>query len=288
MSSTLTANTARPFGFLPVWRRNFLVWKKLALPSILGNLADPLIYMLGLGYGLGAMLPEIAGQSYVAFLAAGTVCASTMNAATFEALSGFRGVSIAAINGYAMGGGLECALACDLRIIEDHAQVALPEATVGLLPCAGGTQNLPRLVGEGWAKRMILCGERINVATAERIGMPFDDFIAAAQWLVAQKYCTRSKLAIMGGGLLVLYLGILPVVARASRAQEEQKRITSDLLGAERETVERLRQLDHVGLRQGVSVQRLEELGRLLHAQHLGVLVRADGGQADFVQLQLT
>ncbi|MDG6746207.1 enoyl-CoA hydratase-related protein, partial [Staphylococcus aureus] len=65
----------------------------------------------------------------------------------FEALSGFRGVSIAAINGYAMGGGLECALACDLRIIEDHAQVALPEATVGLLPCAGGTQNLPRLVG---------------------------------------------------------------------------------------------------------------------------------------------
>ena len=77
---------APPLGWLPVWRRNFLVWRKLALPSILGNLADPLIYMLGLGYGLGAMLPEIAGQSYVAFLAAGTVCASTMNAATFEAL----------------------------------------------------------------------------------------------------------------------------------------------------------------------------------------------------------
>jgi lipooligosaccharide transport system permease protein len=74
------------FGFLPVWRRNFLVWKKLALPSILGNLADPLIYMLGLGYGLGAMLPEIGGQPYIAFLAAGTICASTMNAATFEAL----------------------------------------------------------------------------------------------------------------------------------------------------------------------------------------------------------
>ena len=47
------------FGWLPVWRRNFLVWKKLALPSILGNLADPLIYMLGLGYGLGQMLPNI-------------------------------------------------------------------------------------------------------------------------------------------------------------------------------------------------------------------------------------
>lgn len=89
----------------------------------------------------------------------------------FEALSAFRGVSIAAINGYAMGGGLECALACDLRIAEEQAQLALPEATVGLLPCAGGTQNLPRLVGEGWAKRMILLGERIDAATALRIGL---------------------------------------------------------------------------------------------------------------------
>jgi lipooligosaccharide transport system permease protein len=74
------------FGWFPIWQRNFLVWRKLALPSILGNLADPLIYMLGLGYGLGAMLPSIEGQPYIAFLAGGTVCASTMNAATFEAL----------------------------------------------------------------------------------------------------------------------------------------------------------------------------------------------------------
>jgi enoyl-CoA hydratase/carnithine racemase len=89
----------------------------------------------------------------------------------FEALSAFRGVSIAAINGYAMGGGLECALACDLRIAEEQAQLALPEASVGLLPCAGGTQNLARLVGEGWAKRMILLGERVDAATALRIGL---------------------------------------------------------------------------------------------------------------------
>ena len=76
--------------WLPVWRRNFLVWRKLALSSILGNLADPLIYMLGLGYGLGGLLPEVDGGSYVSFLAAGTVVASTMNSATFETLySGF-------------------------------------------------------------------------------------------------------------------------------------------------------------------------------------------------------
>lgn len=89
----------------------------------------------------------------------------------FETLSKFRGVSIAAINGFAMGGGLECALACDIRIAEQQAQLALPEATVGLLPCGGGTQNLAWMVGEGWAKRMILCGERIDAQTAQRIGL---------------------------------------------------------------------------------------------------------------------
>jgi enoyl-CoA hydratase/carnithine racemase len=91
--------------------------------------------------------------------------------AAFETLRDFQGVSIAAINGYAMGGGLEVALACDIRICEEQAQMALPEAKVGLLPCAGGTQNLSWLVGEGWAKRMILCGERIKSDVALKIGL---------------------------------------------------------------------------------------------------------------------
>lgn len=72
--------------FLPVWRRNFLVWRKLALPSILGNLADPVIYLFGLGFGIGMLVPEVGGVSYITFLAAGMVCYSTMNAATFEVL----------------------------------------------------------------------------------------------------------------------------------------------------------------------------------------------------------
>lgn len=71
---------------LAVWRRNFLVWRKLAIPSLLGNLADPLIYLFGLGYGLSSLLPQVAGVPYIAFLATGMVCASTMNAASFEAL----------------------------------------------------------------------------------------------------------------------------------------------------------------------------------------------------------
>jgi lipooligosaccharide transport system permease protein len=76
--------------FVPIWRRNFLVWRKLTIPSILGNLADPLLYMLGFGYGIGALVPQMQGMSYIGFIAAGTVCSSTMNSASFESMySGF-------------------------------------------------------------------------------------------------------------------------------------------------------------------------------------------------------
>jgi enoyl-CoA hydratase/carnithine racemase len=90
---------------------------------------------------------------------------------SFQALQHAHAVVIAAINGHAMGGGLECALSCDVRIAESHALLALPEASVGLLPAATGTQTLPWLVGEGWAKRLILTGERIGAETALRIGL---------------------------------------------------------------------------------------------------------------------
>lgn len=85
----------RPFAppapslrFVHVWRRNLLVWRKLAVPSMLGNLADPMLYMLGFGYGLGKLLPDVTafGGSYLAFLAAGTVASSTMMSATFESM----------------------------------------------------------------------------------------------------------------------------------------------------------------------------------------------------------
>lgn len=111
--------------------------------------------------------------------------------AAFETLADFRGVSIAAINGFAMGGGLEVALACDIRIAEKQAQLALPEAKVGLLPCAGGTQRLTQLAGEGWAKRIILCGERISAEKGLEIGVVEEvveagQSLATAQALAAQ------------------------------------------------------------------------------------------------------
>ncbi|MDR0673873.1 MAG: ABC transporter permease [Zoogloeaceae bacterium] len=73
-------------NWVAVWQRNFFVWRKMALPALLGNLADPMIYMFGLGYGLGGLLPSLEGQPYVVFLSAGVICASTMNAASFESL----------------------------------------------------------------------------------------------------------------------------------------------------------------------------------------------------------
>ncbi|MBH1981829.1 MAG: enoyl-CoA hydratase [Burkholderiales bacterium] len=144
-----------------------------ALTQLVADLnADPDVYALVITGG-GAKFFS-AGADLKVFADGNKDMAFAMAAAfgeAFEALSAFRGVSIAAINGYAMGGGLECALACDIRIAEEHAQMALPEASVGLLPCAGGTQHLPWLVGEGWAKRMILCGERVDAAKALAIGL---------------------------------------------------------------------------------------------------------------------
>lgn len=125
----------------------------------------------------------------------------------FETLSAFRGVSIAAINGYAMGGGLEVALACDIRIAEQQAQMALPEAKVGLLPCAGGTQNLAWLVGEGWAKRMILCGERIGAEKAQQIGL-VEEVVATGMALesalaLAEKVAEQSPSSVTACKLLI-------------------------------------------------------------------------------------
>jgi enoyl-CoA hydratase/carnithine racemase len=114
----------------------------------------------------------------------------------FAALQEARMVVIAAINGYAMGGGLECALSCDIRIAERHAQMALPEASVGLLPAGCGTQTLPWLVGEGWAKRMILTNERIDAETALRIGLVEEVVDTGASLAkareMAQRVCTLS------------------------------------------------------------------------------------------------
>lgn len=89
----------------------------------------------------------------------------------FDRLAAFPAVTIAEMDRTALGGGLELALACDLRIAADEARIGLPEAGVGLLPGAGGTQRLTRLCGTGVANRIILGGDTIDGREAERLGV---------------------------------------------------------------------------------------------------------------------
>src|SRR5659263_110063 len=76
--------------WLPVFRRNLLVWRKLAIPSLVGNIAEPLITLVAFGYGLGALVGQVqlngTAVPYILFLASGSICSSAMNAASFEAL----------------------------------------------------------------------------------------------------------------------------------------------------------------------------------------------------------
>jgi methylglutaconyl-CoA hydratase len=88
-----------------------------------------------------------------------------------ERIDRFPRPMIAAINGAALGGGLELALACDLRVMALGAMLALPEVTLGVIPGAGGTQRLPRLIGEARAKELILRGRRVQAAEALALGM---------------------------------------------------------------------------------------------------------------------
>ena len=90
---------------------------------------------------------------------------------TFAKLDDLPIPSIALINGYAFGGGLELALACTFRLASRSAKMALPEIKLGLIPAYGGTQRLPRMIGESRALEMILSGRNIDAAEAERIGL---------------------------------------------------------------------------------------------------------------------
>ena len=86
MRATTYAIPAFSLRFMPIWRRNFLVWRKLAIASVLGNIADPLITLIAFGYGLGSLLHSVNGVPYIQFLASGSICMSIMMAASFEAL----------------------------------------------------------------------------------------------------------------------------------------------------------------------------------------------------------
>ncbi len=107
---------------------------------------------------------------------------------------------IAAINGFALGGGCELALACHIRIASEKAQLGLPEVTLGIIPGYGGTQRMARLLGKGKALELILTGDRIGAAEAERIGLvnrvvPADQLMSTSEEM-ARKMASRGPLAL--------------------------------------------------------------------------------------------
>ncbi len=125
---------------------------------------------------------------------------AAINSSAFSALERCSKPTIAAINGHAFGGGCELALACDLRIAADHARFGQPEVGLGIIPGAGATQRLPRIIGLGRAAQLVLTGDPIDAATALEWGLvnavvPGRELAEAARAL-AGRILTRGPLAV--------------------------------------------------------------------------------------------
>jgi enoyl-CoA hydratase len=123
-----------------------------------------------------------------------------INASLFARIDRFEKPTIAAVNGHALGGGCELALACDLRIAAEHARFGQPEVGLGIIPAAGATQRLPRLIGLGRAKQLVMTGDPIDAHTALTWGLvnaiaPTVELLSAAHQM-AKRILDRGPLAV--------------------------------------------------------------------------------------------
>lgn len=167
-----------------------------ALDELRANAAVGVVILTGAGdkaFVGGADIKDLLGRGRKEGL-------EGINARLFTAIEQFEKPTIAAVNGFALGGGCEIAMACDLRVASEAAKFGLPETGLGIIPGAGGTQRLPRLVGLGKAKELVLTGEIITAVEAHRIGLvnqvvPPDQLMAAAREM-AKKILSRGPLAV--------------------------------------------------------------------------------------------
>lgn len=146
-------------------------------------------------FAAGADLKERAGMDD-----AQVVETVHMIGETVLAVEGLKCPVIAAINGVAFGGGLELTLGCDIRIAADHAKMGLTETSLGIIPGAGGTQRLPRLIGLGKAKEMIYCAKRVDADEAKALGIvefvvPYQQLHEEARQL-ARKIASNAPIAL--------------------------------------------------------------------------------------------
>src|SRR5436190_6238120 len=142
----------------------------------------------------GADISEFEGQTPV------TQRASFNERTLFNSLEAFPKPVIAMVNGFCLGGGNELAMACDLRIASENARFSQPEINLGIMCGGGGTQRLPRLVGEGRAMEIVLTGDMIDAATAEKFGLvnhvyPSDQLEAETMKL-AEKIAEKAPIAL--------------------------------------------------------------------------------------------
>src|SRR6266540_3837187 len=118
----------------------------------------------------------------------------------YDAVDRFSKPVIAMINGYCLGGGCELALACDIRVASDRAQIGQPEINIGIIPGGGGSQRLPRIVGLGKAMQLVLTGDRIPAAEAHRIGLVDEvvphDQLEAKTLELANRIAEKSPVAL--------------------------------------------------------------------------------------------
>ncbi len=202
--ANITVDVAGRVGTLTVNRpavRNAL--NRATVRELTAALAD-----LSARDDLGAIVVTGAGaQAFVSGADINDIKARTrddglaaINSTLFSLVERCDKLTIAAVNGLALGGGCELAIACDLRVAADHAKFGQPELMLGIIPGAGGTQRLPRLVGLGRAKHLILTGEAIDAHTALAWGLvssvvPAAELTAAVRAL-AEHVLARGPLAI--------------------------------------------------------------------------------------------
>ena len=126
---------------------------------------------------------------------------------TFDAIAALPQITLCAINGYALGGGLELALCCDLILASEKAKLGLPEIKLGLLPGGGGTQRLPRLVGPMRAKELLLTGRMMSAAEAESYGAVLEtsppDKLMERAMEIAETLATQAPIALREGKRVV-------------------------------------------------------------------------------------